>query len=435
MSNLRPFQIALLGGFLFLAVAGFILLGMYESARNEEEAKYGSSVVIWGTLDEGVFREIFRQINDDDEAFRVVSYTQIDERSFDTQFVNALAEGSGPDMIVLPADKLVMHRSKLMAMSYENFPVREFQTTFVDGAEIFARPNGLYAVPFAVDPLMVYWNEDLFASNGLAQAPSTWEDIVGQVVPRLTIRDTNRNVLQSGIAFGEFRNVAYAKEVLLTLALQSGSRMVQETDNRYEVQLNTPINDGARAPFSSTLQFYTDFSNANSPLYSWNRAQPLDENAFIAGDLAMYFAPASVYDDIARKNPNLNFNIASVPQGAQATAKRTYGEFYGFAIPAASANKQGAARVAFLLSSLPYNEVLTYELSMASPRRDLIALGDPEPQRQAMLESTLIARSWLDPHPQESTDTFMQMVEDVVSNRTRILEAVNDAISRLQLAF
>jgi len=252
-------------------------LGGYQATPSQEEVAYGNEVIIWGTLEDSVFETVFRNIAQEDKAFGVVQYFSVPEQDFDDELINAIAEGRSPDMVVLSADNLVKHRAKLLAIPYESISLRDYRTTYVDGAEIFALRDGIYAIPFAVDPLMLYWNRDMFASHGLAQAPTSWETIVANVVPKITMTDTNRNIVQSALAFGEYRNVSHAKEVLMLLALQSGSAMVTESDRGYSVGINQSTAQGARAPLEASLQFFTDFSNPNSPAYSWNRAMAEDK--------------------------------------------------------------------------------------------------------------------------------------------------------------
>ena len=435
MMNLRPFQIILLAVFALMAFIAIIFLGGYKATPSAEEVIYGDEVVIWGTLSAEAFDIAFRNITQEDKAFGVVKYFPVNERDFDDELINAIAEGRSPDMVILEADNLVKHRAKLLAIPYDTMPQRDYRNTFVDGAEIFALKDGVYAIPFAVDPLLLYWNRDLFASNGIAQAPLSWEEVVAEVVPKISVTNTNRDVMQSALAFGEFRNVRNAKEVMTLLALQSGSKMVTENDRGYVVEINQSTVQGARAPLEAALQFYTDFSNANSPTYSWNRAMAEDKNAFISGDLAMYFGFGSEADNIDKKNPNLNFDVTAVPQGGAATALRTYGKFYGFAIPRAATNPQGAFAAASTITTAKYIDELTAALNLAPVRRDLVAAGDSSPYRATMLQGALIARSWLDPEPAASDNIFLQMVEDVVSNRARIASAVGDAINRLVLEY
>lgn len=435
MKNMRPFQIVLLAVFGFLGVIAIVFLSAYQAQKNEEESLYGPKVVIWGTLSQESFKHVLQEIDRTDKAFKVVEYFEVPEETFDSEFVNAIAEGRSPDLIILKSDSLVLHRAKLYPIPYDSYSRRDFQDAFVDGAELFALQDGLYGLPFAVDPLVMFWNRDMFSSNGLAQAPVTWESIVADVVPKLTIKDASRNVTQSAVSFGEYRNVAHAKEILMLLALQSGSKMVTEKNKQYEVSLNDPIISGSRAPLEATLQFYTDFSNVNSPLYSWNRSLPMDKDAFLAGDLGLYFGPGSEIKDIEGKNPNLNFDLAVVPQGVGATARRTYGDFYAFAIPRATKNAQGAFAVSRVMTNSQNSQLLATTFDMSSTRRDNISAGDENLYRKIILESALIARGWFDPESDESDSVFMQMVEDVVSNRLRIGDAVGDAIDRLILIY
>lgn len=432
---MRPFQIALLAGFGLLAVIAIIFLSIYQSERKKEELAYGERVVIWGTLSESIFKDSFQEIAKKDKAFNAVSYIQVPFDVFESELVNAIAEGRSPDMIVLQSDALVKLRAKLLPIPYDTLAERDFRDAYVDGAEIFAFEEGTYGLPFAIDPMVMYWNRDMFASNGIAQVPATWEAIVSEAVPRLTVRDNNRNVLKSAVAFGEYRNIVNAKNILMLLALQSGSKMVLQEEGEYKVQLNQGLSEGARAPFEAALQFYADFSNVNSPLYSWNRSLSSDKDRFLAGDLGLYFGLGSEYSDIGEKNPNLNYDIAAVPQGAGATALRTSGHMYAFALPRASKNVQGAYAAALMMTHKENVQGLVEGLHMSPARRDLIAAGDENFYRKVILQSALITRSWLDPDMKQSDGIFLQMVEDVVSNRARIGSAVGDAVDRLILAY
>lgn len=435
MSNIRPFQIVLLAIFGLLAVLALIFLSVFQSQRKQQEFAYGEKVTVWGTFPQSVFKDLIHQIGRDDKAFNVVQYTQVNPATFSTDLVNAIAEGHSPDVIILKSDNLVTLRTKLIPISYSTISERDFRDTYTDGASFFALEDGIYGIPFAIDPMVMYWNRDMFSSAGLAQAPTTWESIVSDVVPHLTTRDDSRNVLKSGVAFGEFSNIARAKNTLMLLLLQSGSQMVTQNGTQYKVNLDTPLVQGARPPLQAAVQFYTDFSNVNSPLYSWNRAKPTDKDAFLAGDLGLYFGLGSEYGDIGDKNPNLNFDIAMVPQGAGATALRTFADMYAFAIPRAAANKQGAFAVASILANAKNAPVIDTAIGMSSARRDVIAQGDENLYRKIILQSALIARSWLDPNPNSSDAIFKQMIEDVVSNRARISDAASDAVNRLMLAF
>ncbi len=433
MNGIRPFQIVVLGIFAFLAIIAVALVSTYRDSSSGNVNNYGARVVVWGTLDQSAFEQTFRAIRETDRNFNVVEYHFKDINTFDTELVNAMAEGRSPDLVLLPSDRLVKHRAKLVVIPYDTLSLRWFRDNFIEAGEIFARTDGVYALPLAVDPLVMYWNRDILSNAGFSGAPRTWESIVSSVVPLVTTRASDRSITRSAIAFGEYRNVQHARPTLLALALQSGSQMVTETESRYVVGLNESER-GSRPPFEAAVQFFTDFSNPVSPLYSWNRAMAMDANAFAAGDLALYFGFGSEARVVGARNPNLNFDMEVVPQGASASVRRTYADVYGFAIPITAQNASGAYTAATVLTNTMYGPTLARSVGMASARRDGVNT-DSSPFQIIIDESALIARSWLDPDPNDSALIFQELIESVVSSRERLSNAVVDAVRRLTLEY
>jgi len=421
---------------LFLALLSLILLRGFSPNTSAENNPYGPRVVIWGPFPFNDVEDVLQQITDEEEAFGVVDYVFVSKEQFADRFLNAIAEGNAPDLVMLPHTELVSQRSKLLPIPYDTdgFSTRNIRDRYVDGAEIFALQNGLYAVPYVVDPLVLYWNRDLFAGAGLSGPPRSWEQLVGEAVGALTVRDNSRTILQSALAFGEFRNVRNATAVLSLLMMQSGSTLVTETDRGYEVALNESL-VGGRPPLEAALQFYTDFANASNPLYSWNRAQAEDRQAFIAGDVAMYFGFASEAAMIQDRNPNLNFDVAPVPQGSSATVARTYGNFYGLAIPRASRNPQGAFVAARTLASAQNSLNMAVAVGYTPVHRAALTAGTSDAYAAVGYEAALVARGWLQPDSASTDTAFQSMVEDVNSARSRVGSAASDAINRLIMAY
>ena len=63
MSNIRPFQLVLLAGFALLAVVALIFLSAFRSERAQEQFAYGERVLIWGTLSQETFKDVFIEIS------------------------------------------------------------------------------------------------------------------------------------------------------------------------------------------------------------------------------------------------------------------------------------------------------------------------------------------------------------------------------------
>lgn len=434
--HLRPFEIGLIVFFLIAAFVGVASLRLYQGADDPADKPYGDRIVIWGTLDEGVFRQHLSVTASSDNALNVVQYVEKDPRTFDTDFVNAIAEGEAPDLIILPHDRLVIHRSKLMPITYESFPVRTFRDRYIDGADIFMRGDGIYGIPFAVDPLVLYWNRDLFSSAGLATPPKTWEVLVGETVPALVRRDGGTLTLtQTALAFGEFKNVTHAKDILAMLLLQTGNNLIEERENQYRITL-TEGGDQGLPPAHAALSFYTQFASAGSDLYTWNRSQKNDRTQFIGGTLGMYIGFGSEVDTLRRDNPNLSFDIAPMPQGSGATTLRDYGTFYAFAIPRAVAPGQRvyAYTLATTLTGGTHAAAIANAYGFAPVLRSLHGSTD-DPFKKIIYQSALIARGWLDPNPQISSGVFEKMIEEITSGRKRIDEALADATDTLTTLF
>ncbi len=432
--HIRPFEIALIGVFAIAGMVGIFFLSNYKADPSDEEKLYGASVSIWGTLDGQVMDNFLRELTSTNKALEVVTYTQIDPRRFDSELLNAIAEGRSPDLIIMPHTLLVSYRSKLQPISFETVSERTFRDTYIDGAEIFMRSDGMYGIPFAVDPLVMYWNRDVFSSSGLASPPKTWEALVSQTTRAVVRMDEERTLTQSAVAFGEYVNVAHAKDILAMLFMQSGSTIVEEHGDGYSVTLNEGT-ENALAPGDAVLTFYTQFSTQNKELYSWNRSKNLDRTEFLNGTLGMYFGKGSEMSSLERENANLNFDIAPVPQGSGTTVHRDYGDFYAFAIPRASQNIQGAYAVATFLGNGNNAQMLADGFNFAPVHRVLYESLVTDPSKAVIYQSALISRGWLDPSPKESDDVFRNTIEEVSSGSARLKSVIIDTVQGLESLF
>jgi ABC-type glycerol-3-phosphate transport system substrate-binding protein len=433
--NLRPFELILVvvfGGLFFVAL---ILLKTYEAEPDPNVALIGE-LSIWGTLPEEHITNLLNQIKTEDEAYERVTYKYISPDNFDSEFVTALADQQAPDLLLIPHESLVEHRGRLQALSYEAFPLRTIRDTYVEGAEIFALSDGVYGLPLMVDPLVQYWNRDIFSSNGILGAPKTWEDMVANVVPTLTIKDFNRNVNRASVALGEYSNVKNAFGILSLLLVQGGSSLVKETSpTLYSVELNYQVGGGNNGPFDSAVAFYSNFSNINNSLYTWNRSLREDKDMFLSEDLALYFGLASEGKDIEVKNPNLSFDVAEVPQGATATNRRTYGVFYAFSIPKAAKNKNASLVVMQKLADVTNAKTLADRYGMAPVHRASLAAGSSDVYGRVAYTSAVVARAWLNPDRDRLDNVLSTMLDDVNANRRDVYGATSDAVTRIQQTF
>ena len=429
--NIRPFEIALIGAFGVAAIFGLFFLSNFNSEESKNQKIYGESISIWGTLPSRVMEDLIYDLAKTNKALSVVKYKQIDARSFDSVLLNAIADGQSPDLIMMPHTLLASYRSKLQPISFETIPERTFRDTHIDGADIFMLDDGIYGIPFAVDPLVMYWNKDIFSSSGLAQPPKTWESLLSESMGAIVRTSDDLEITQSALAFGEYANVTHAKKILSMLFLQSGSNIVEEQDGGYAVTLNRS-SENALPPGEAALSFYTQFVVPSREYYTWNRSKANDRKEFLNGTLALYFAPGSERKNLERDNPNLNFDTAFVPQGSEVTANRDYGDFYAFSIPRASKNIQGAYAVATQLAGKEAGSALSDGYDLAPAHRASFADVINETHKNVVYKSALISRGWLDPNPEQSSLVFQKMIEDVTSGKVRLKNILNDTVSELK---
>lgn len=433
--KLRPFELVLVIVFGTLFILALILLRTYSAEETEVTTSIGDGVTVWGVLPSEVFDTVLQAKAQTDSGFSRVSYRYVPPEDFDRIFLDALADQKAPDLILLPHDKLVKNRNRLQAIPYESYPIRDFRNSYIDGAEIFALSDGVYGLPIGVDPLVMYWNRDIFSNKNIIVPPSTWEGLVNEVVPALTERDYSRNIKRAAVAMGEYQNIKNALPILSSLMLQGGSAMVVDASSQYNIKLDQTANNSPARPFENAVTFFTNFSNVSNSLYSWNRSLPLDRDMFLSEDLAVYFGFASEGRVLEEKNPNLNFDVAEIPQGATATMKRTYGLFYALAIPRAAANKNGAYTVMQELTSEANVKQITDGYNLAPVSRTLLAQGSNDIYGRVSYLSASNARGWLNPEPKALGDILTKMLEDISSNRSDTKSSIEDTLKKIEYIY
>ncbi|MBP6924042.1 MAG: carbohydrate ABC transporter substrate-binding protein [Candidatus Pacebacteria bacterium] len=429
--KLRPFELGLVVVFLGLIITALIFLSAYKKPENTDGPVVGV-VSIWGVLPQEVVAPILSEIIKADEAYDQVSYRSVEIDRFNDELVNALADGQGPDIILISHEQLVEMRRRIQPISYESFPIRDIKNIYIDGAQIFTLSDGLYAYPIAVDPLVMYWNRDLVTTDGFLEAPETWEEMVNEYLPTLIRRNPDRSITRSVVAFGEYGNVRNGFGIISMLLMQAGTKgVVDEKGPTYRIELNQS-SDGSSEPLRVVSDFYTRFSKPTNSLYSWNRSFSSDLDRFISGELVFYFGYASEGPEIERRNPNLSFDIAEVPQGAASTVRRTYGRFYGLAALRSSDNLTGVSAVLKTFGGKDVSEKISKSAAMVPVFRGSVSGGSNDTYGRISFKSATIAFGWLNPKLSKSNEIFQTLTEDINENRRDVSGAANDVIERLE---
>ena len=315
---MNSFQTIILGIFGFFIIIGLVVVATQKSKGGPEAAQ----VSMWGTTEREAVEEIVRA-SFDPETLKV-AYREVSESALDQELIEALAAGRGPDMLLLPLDLLARYIDKLQFIPYTSYSERSYKDTFIQEADLFLFSKGIAALPFSVDPLIMYFNRDLLDEGGIAQAPKFWAEFLA-IGNEVTQKDDDGNISRSAVALGEYRNISFAREILATLFMQGGNPIVDRSPSGTKV---TFTKNGT----GPILDFYTEFANPLKPSYSWNRSLPNSRSAFLSSKLAIYFGMASEYEGLLKANPNLNFDVAVFPRPRSASVGITYGKLTGVAI-------------------------------------------------------------------------------------------------------
>ncbi len=424
-----PTVIAIIFG-VGLVLGVLVFSGLIPIGQKEKDGVTGASgtVVLWGTVKRSAISQQISNFNETNKTF-TVSYVEKNPATFNTELIEALASGIGPDMIMVPTDSILRYSDKIYPIPFTTYPERTFRDTYITEANLFLSSRGVMAFPMTVDPMVMYYNRAIFENAGLAKPPTTWEELVS-LVPYLTKKDASGLISQNTVALGEYNNVVNAKDISALLMLQKQNGIVSASGGKTSSLVMQ--SSGSRNPVTEMLTFYTSFANPTSENYTWNKSFASSRDQFIAGKLAVYFGYASELFTIQGRNPNLNFDISPILQWKDATDPITFGRLTGISILKSSRNLNTAIIAASLMSSRDFLSSYVSNLSLSGDtsvpaRRDLLTQTPSTYYAPVVYRAGLTARGWLDPND-ESTDLIWQ---DIINGINSGLYTPDTAVSAL----
>jgi ABC-type glycerol-3-phosphate transport system substrate-binding protein len=420
MAKLNKFQLIVLAAFVIFIIAGVASFAFYRGSSSDSSLP---TITVWGTFPSDVFDTYVSTVSNSLASPITVTYVQKSANQFSQDFISALARGNGPDAILIPAEFILSHEDKLALIPYSSLSQRDFMDTYISEANIYLNKSGVIGFPFALDPLVMYWNRDMFNAAGVATYPKYWDEF-NNLIKVLTAKDQNGNIRKSAIAMGQFSNIYNAREILGTLLMQSGNSVTtQLSDGSVKSNLDIASTVSPEAAIRYFIQF-VDPSNAN---YSWNRSLPDSKSAFLSGTLATYFGFASELSDIRAKNPNLNFDVSLLPRPRSGGSGTTYGRMYGFSLVRSSSKLDATYQIISILSSAEFLSGLSNSMYLPNVRRDVIGGTQDDPYIALFNKAALVANTWLDVDANTSSKIFGDMIEFITSGQKNIGDAVQDA--------
>ena len=157
----------------------------------------------------------------------------------------------------------------------------------------------------------------------------------------------------SGLAAGTNANVNRAVDILYLMMLQKGA--VPYSTDGTQPQFNQPIqvNGNNDNPGLDGLNFYTSFANPTSPNYNWNSRSDYSIDAFANGRAAFLYSYSYTEATIRQENPNLNFDVAPVPQPDLTDPSVNFANYWGEVVSKQSKNSATQPGTFWPNNSLP----------------------------------------------------------------------------------
>ncbi len=399
-----------IGVLLFLFIV-LLFMGVVPGLRSTETPDISGTLNVWGVYDRvSAFEPLIAEYNKIHPGV-AVKYQQMDPLTYESDLIDALAAGKGPDIYMIKNTWLPKQFDKLSSLTETQFPHSRLEQAFpkVVLEDFSFTSSTISALPLYLDTLVLYYNKDLFDNAGLANPPATWEELES-VVPLLRSIDATQKILRAAIALGgSNQSMAHAPDILSLLMLQKGVKMIE--DDRSEAKF--------AAAGDKWFKYYLEFANPISPLYTWNNSVGQDLELFAKGELAMFIGYRSDADSIREKNAFLRFGAAPMFQWAGEALKTNYASYWGLAV----ANTSPLASIAWdFIGTVTLNQDIIAGYLTAADRlpalRTMIAGLAQDQERAYLAQQLLTASSWSQVDSAAIDRIFSSMIEQVLTGKT-----------------
>ncbi|MGW3956165.1 ABC transporter substrate-binding protein [Streptomyces sp. NPDC004752] len=251
------------------------------------------------------------------------TYEAVDQR-----IQAGLAAGNPPDIAVIGLNSVRTYADTHLAMPLDpymtparSFTAGDFYPAFL---ELGKRDGKTWALPYGVSVLLLYYNADIFRKAGLDpdRPPATLSELrtaAQQIVSSRAAR--------YGVSLGSDNSGLWAYQPLI---MSNGGTLMNADETR--LTLTDP-------KVSSVIQYWADITKSGL-------GKPLDrkteQDAFLRGDLAMYFQSNSAIVGLTSAKPGFKIRSAPfpLPDGGTRKAPAAGG---GLVVLSKDPDKQAAA--------------------------------------------------------------------------------------------
>lgn len=349
MDEKRRKTLIIVGVVVFLLILGTIILviaGQQRTSRNGAGTPITENGVVmdgqveltyWGLWEPpSVVQPLIDEFEDQNPNIKVL-YSQQTFSGYESRLFTRLQQAAGatepaPDIFRIHNTWTPKYYNYLSPLPAQIMSAQEFQESFYPTAvsDFTAKDGNIYAIPWYIDGLVVFYNKQLLAQQGVEKPPTDWDGFF-ELARNLTQKDASGRIQQSGLAFGTSRNIRHSAEIMAYLLVLEGINVIDQTRTR--VTLNTPR-------VQRVFETYTDFARGEDAIWSPNLRTDLE--MFFTGELAMMIAPSWRTFDIIEAAPTVEFDTAALPQLEANPEDVFYATYWGDAVSRTSENPLAA---------------------------------------------------------------------------------------------
>lgn len=302
--NKNQYFLIIGGAIVFFIVLIFIIKAIFGGNGEKKEV----SLIYWGLWeDKEIIQPLIDQYQQKNPIVKI-SYQKMNPQSYREKLVVRSKNNQGPDIFRFHNTWVPEIKEVLAPIPSSIMNNAEFEKTFYKVHQRDLKVgNYYYGLPLEIDGLVLIYNENLLKKAGILTVPSTWDEIT-DIVPRLTVKDIQGNLITSGIAMGTTSNIEHFSDIFALLLIQNGGS-IDKLDQQEAV---------------GALEIYRKFAEA--PQGYWNDEMPNSINAFIQEKVAMIIVPSWEALTIKTANPEIAMKIVTVPAvpGASAISIANY---------------------------------------------------------------------------------------------------------------
>ncbi len=448
----------------FMTTTGF---GCTPNAAQQQAQMTPITLNMWGTWDDSdSFADVianYQKLH----PFITINYRKLRYDEYEQALLNALAEGSGPDIFTVQNTWVKKYLSKITPMP-DQIPmvypqeqgVVQKTTVAVTKNTISLRPvdiknnfvpvvyndvvfpyqdpksgtmaSKVFALPLAVDTMAMYYNIDLLNNANISQLPTLWNTDFNQDVAKLTKQDGAHKIIQAGVALGGSTNVANSGDILSLLMMQSGTQMMNG-ETVTIAQVPSFFSGSGRNPTAEAVSFYTSFADPSKLVYCWNNALDNSTNLFMANKLAILFDYSSNLPLIRTQNPKLNFAVQKMPQIQDSQNTINFANYWAYTVSNRSAHQGEAWDFIQFAASADQAKLYLAKAKKPTALRALVDSQANDPDLGVFAQQLLTAQSWYHGGDPANAKKYMNdLIDQADTSPDQMSQIIDLAANRIQ---